>query len=269
MRNICLNIEYDGTNFAGWQVQPDERTVQGEIEKALGEITKTKTKVIGAGRTDRGVHALNQYAHFTTKSKIGLDSLLNALNALTPDDILIKGCFEAENWFHSRFSALSRLYYYFICFRKSTIGRQYYCYIKHKPDIEIMRKLANFIKNKTDFKYWCHELPLKEDPERKKVADVIIFDIQWKEINEDLWLFSIKANRFLHGMVRFIVGASIYAGLGLFPEDEWETSFLDYHKVVRQAKAEPNGLYLAEIEYPEKSFINSYKIEGVGLCKFF
>jgi len=145
MANIKLIIEYDGTDFAGWQVQPGLRTVQGEVEKALAEITSQPVRIIGASRTDAGVHAWNQTANFHIEKEFKNDIFFKGLNGLLPKDIRIKSAEYAEDSFHSRFSARQRFYRYRLSKTNRAIGRQYLWVYPFPFDLELVRQETEII----------------------------------------------------------------------------------------------------------------------------
>jgi tRNA pseudouridine38-40 synthase len=148
LKNFKLTIEYDGTDYHGWQVQKNDRTIQQEIETALFTMTGEKVILIGSGRTDAGVHAIGQVANFTLKTKLSPDNFLNGLNSLIPVDIVIRECRLVDNQFHARFSAKSKTYHYRILNRTtpSAVGRQYEWFVSQKLDIEAMEKAVRHIR---------------------------------------------------------------------------------------------------------------------------
>jgi len=207
MRNIKLILEYDGTNFCGWQWQPKDRTVQGELEKSLERILQEEIKVIGSGRTDSGVHALGQVANFNTNSEMSLFKMKDAINGTLPIDACVLSVETVPSEFHSRFDAKKREYFYTISKRARAIARYYSWHYRFKLNLEKIREASQYLVGKHDFKSFC-----------QSNADVkhylcSVESIEWIE-TEDLIVLKITANRFLYNMVRIIVGTLIEIGLG-------------------------------------------------------
>ena len=218
MRNLKLTIEYDGTNYCGWQRQnsprstvhsPRLKTIQGAIEKTLQRIFKEKVKLIGAGRTDSGVHALGQAANFKTDSKIPLKNLQKALNSLLPRDIAIKRIDEASLDFHSQYSVKSKLYCYAILNRPyhSALQRNQVYFIPRPLDIKSMQRQARFLKGRHDFK----SFQAADKKERSSLRT--IKDIRISRHGGYIYI-AIEADGFLYNMARNIAGTLIQIGLG-------------------------------------------------------
>src|SRR3990170_1025718 len=218
-RNVKLKIEYDGTGFSGWQKQPKLRTVQGEIEDKLTGILREKITLIGSGRTDVGVHALEQVANFKTETKLNLVSMHRGLNSLLPKDILIKDVEEVDSDFNSRYGAKSRVYRYKICFGKDIFLRRFAWEVSY-----CLGKSA------------------------KPNNHCFVFRAFWKKDGNKLE-FEIEADRFLHTMVRSLVGTLIDVGRGYFSLKD----FADILKAKDHKKAgltaPAKGLYLVRVNY--------------------
>lgn len=207
MKNIKLTIEYDGTDFCGWQEQPDLRTVQGEIKKSLSYIFQTDIKLTGSGRTDTGVHAAEQVANFYCHSDFTLYRIKAALNGTLPKDIRIINVEEVPSDFHARFNAKKREYHYQIAKYEKAINRYYSWFYKHKVDVELMHRTSQHLLGRHDFQSFCQS---KSDV-KHYICNVEM--IKWEE-KTDLIIFKIVANRFLHNMVRIIVGTILEIGAG-------------------------------------------------------
>jgi tRNA pseudouridine38-40 synthase len=213
MRTIKLTLEYDGTNFYGWQYQPNLRTVQGEIERGLKSLLQETVTVIGSGRTDAGVHASGQVAHFRTHSLLPLESIRLGLNALTHDDLVVLGAEEVSADFHARYSATRRWYRYKISLRQRAIGRHYAWFCKYPLDLTAIREASQLLIGEHDFEAFCQAGA--ETPHFLSRVE----EISWTE-QDDTIVFDIVANRFLHNMVRIIVGTMVMVGRGkLTPAD--------------------------------------------------
>ncbi len=242
LRNIKLEIEYDGTDFYGWQVQPELRTVQGEVQDRLQIILKQKVNLIGSGRTDVGVHALRQVANFTTDSRLDKDSILRGLNGLLPDDVVIKKVEEVDLDFNARYSAKSRTYQYRIYLGRTAILRRYVWQVLYSLNVESLVKATQQIIGEHDFSSFC----VTESSKGSNICKVS--EATWEKSVDEL-IFIIEANRFLHTMVRSLVGTLIEVGRGYFSVSD----FIDIMEAKDRTKAGPTapacGLYLAEVRY--------------------
>ncbi|MEO0161903.1 MAG: tRNA pseudouridine(38-40) synthase TruA [candidate division WOR-3 bacterium] len=213
MRNLKIVIEYDGTDFFGWQYQPDRRTVQGELESALQTITGESIRIVGAGRTDRGVHALGQVASFKIHSPIPEMRLKEALNALTGADLYIREICEVPMEFHARFSAVSKIYQYRIMTHYSPLKRRYFWFVGYHLDIGAMREALKYFLGVHDFRYFSVSEEKEKIEENASNTKCNILDISLTESGTDI-IIDIEGNRFLRKMVRGIVGFLINVGRG-------------------------------------------------------
>ena len=201
MRNIKVTIEYDGTNYHGWQIQPNAITIQAAIQDALAKITKTQTQIIGAGRTDTGVHAAGQVANFHTHSQMPPTAFQKALNATLPRDIVITDVEEVSPDFHARFSAVSRTYRYTILNRSypSARLRNDTYFFPESIDVQGADIACRLLIGKRDFSSFQ-----RSGSERINPICEIYQCRCWQE--ENLVYFEVEADAFLRGMVRAIVG---------------------------------------------------------------
>ena len=213
MRNIRLIIEYDGTDFHGWQYQPDLRTIQGEIQRAMRIIFKREINIIGAGRTDTGVHAKGQAANFLIDHPMPVSTIKAALNGNLPGDVRIISADEVDEKFHARYDAIKRHYSYTITRQEKAINRFYVWCHKSDLNIEKMQHASNYLLGEHDFKAFCHA------DENMNHYRCFVEQIVWEQNNELLTLNSI-ANRFLHNMARIIVGTMINIGRGFTPVEQ-------------------------------------------------
>jgi tRNA pseudouridine38-40 synthase len=211
LRNIRLEIEYNGAKYCGWQVQPAGRkkSIQEVIEKVLGKILSKRVKLIVSGRTDAGVHALAQVANFHTNSKIPLDKLKLALNGLLPRDIKISGIGEARPDFHSRFSSKAKIYRYTILNRthSSPLMEGKVFFYPHPLNLKLMREEARALLGKHNFSSFQASLGKERNPV-KTVKRLVITK------NKDFVYIEIEADGFLYNMVRNIAGTLIRIGRG-------------------------------------------------------
>lgn len=241
-RNIKLRIEYDGTDFSGWQVQPKLRTVQGEIQEKLKTILKQDISLVGSGRTDAGVHALGQVANFRTESQLETESIMKALNGILPGDIMIVKADEVDLDFNARFSARSRTYRYRIHLGRTAILRNYLWQVLYSLNLQSMLDATQHVLGEQDFSSFC----VAESAKDNNLCNVI--SATWKRAGSEL-TFQIEANRFLHAMVRSLVGTLVEVGRGYFSVSD----FVDIMKAKDRKKAGPTapagGLYLVEVNY--------------------
>jgi len=213
MRNIKLLIEYDGTDFHGWQFQPKLRTVQGEIQHALKTIFENKINVIGSGRTDAGVHAKGQVANFFIEHSMPVSKIKAAVNGNLQRDVRIISAEDVAENFHARYDAVKRHYRYSITQRERAINRFYVWCLKAQLDVEKIRQASNYLLGNQNFQAFCHVT------ENINHYRCIVEEIKWEQNNGNLNL-NIIANRFLHNMVRIIVGTMINVGRGFTPVEQ-------------------------------------------------
>ena len=245
MRNIKLTIEYDGTDFHGWQIQPGLRTIQGVIKERIAQITQGEVNLIGAGRTDAGVHALGQVANFQTESFIELIALQRGLNSLLSPDIVIKAAEEVEEGFHARFSARNKRYEYHILNRSypSALLRAYAWFIPHQLDLASMERCGRLLIGSHDFS----SFRASGDESRHSVREVIRLEIERRQ--GDLIVIVIAANAFLREMVRSIVGTLVDVGKGKTSLEEFEEIFQARDRRQAGMTAPAEGLFLVEVRY--------------------
>ncbi len=242
--NIRLDLQYKGTDFAGWQFQPEEITIQGEIEKALERIVGRKINIIGAGRTDAGVHALGQVANFKIDHNLPPEKYRDALNFYLPQTIRIIKSYMVANDFHARRSAIWRHYRYIIDRNKTALYFEYRWEYALPIELNKMNLIASSIIGVHDFSAFCTVASLKEN------NNCEIIQSEWIE-QDSLLIYDIKANRFLHSMVRSLVGLMTEAGRG--EEYLTLTNFKDImdsgdHTRIKHV-APARGLYLVEVGY--------------------
>lgn len=244
MKNFKITIEYDGGRYCGWQRQPHGPTIQAEIEKALKTITGRKISVIGSGRTDAGVHAHAQVAHFTCDTKLNAKDFTGAINSLTPGDIVIIECEEVDDTFHARYSVKSKVYIYKLLNRPkpAALYRQYAWHIRKELNLEDMQAAITHL-------IGCHDFKAFEGAgsARSHTTRCVLKVSLSKE--EQYLLFEIEADGFLRFMVRNIVGTLVEVGLGkLTPEDfKRILGSKDRSQAGRTAPAQ--GLFLKEVKY--------------------
>jgi len=236
MQKVKIILEYDGTDFHGWQVQPGKRTVQGELEKALKIIFKKKIRITGSGRTDTGVHALGQVASFAAPETIPWKELKNAINGNIPRDILVKQCKKVPEDFNARFSANSRIYRYQIAKEKSVFNKRYFFQIDENLNIKEMKKAGKELLGEKDFKFLA----------TKDSGMCFLKKIKISEDKNSIFI-EVEANRFLRRMVRSIAGLLINAG-------KRKLNASDVKKILagkkrRPSVVPPQGLFLVKVKY--------------------
>ncbi len=241
-----IKCSYNGTNYHGWQIQPNAISVQEVLEEALTTILREKISVMGAGRTDTGVHASFFILHFeSVVSEIDSDKMVYKLNSFLPQDIAVQKIWKVDDETHARFSALSRTYKYFISTEKNPFRTETtYKYLK-PLDIDKMNEAAKILFDYEDFTSFSR---LHTDV---KTNNCKIFQAEWKQENHQL-IFTIKADRFLRNMVRAIVGTLLEVGLGKLSVDEFKKTVESKNRGAAGASAPAQGLFLVDIEYPEE-----------------
>ena len=245
MRNIKLLIEYDGTNYQGWQVQPKGPTIQGILEEKLGLLTGQPVQLFGSGRTDSGVHALGQVAHFKTQSQMDIRTIQRALNSLLPRDIVIQEVEEVDEGFHARKHSKSKIYEYRILNRnlRSVFHRGYVWYIPQKLNLTEMKKATQSLIGEHDFSAFR----TVGSPTRTTVRRVI--RAEWKRGRDGLIRFEIEANGFLKQMVRALVGTIVEVGRGKIDSEEFQRILDSKNRREAGPTAPAHGLFLKEVKY--------------------
>jgi tRNA pseudouridine38-40 synthase len=238
-----MEIEYDGTGFCGWQRQSGALpTVQGAIEAALGRITQEKIGIVGAGRTDKGVHARGQVASFATASPMPLGRLMHSCNSLLPDTIRIIDMKPVAESFHARFSATSREYRYFLLERPSAIDSRFAGCSYGKPNLAAMKRLAALLPGTHDFAAFT-----KEDSDQQSTICTVTY-ARWYRYGRFL-VFRIEANRFLRSMVRFLVAGMIEAGMGRIGEETFGRMLAGEPRSAHLVPSDSSGLFLWKVRY--------------------
>lgn len=242
-----ITISYDGTNFSGYQKQPKERTVQGELEKALKEINGGKSvEVHASGRTDAGVHALAQRVHFNLETKITSEKLSKGLNSLLPEDIFIRRVEEVKEDFHARFSAIGKEYIYKLNMGEyNPLERNYVYQHNEKLDVVEMERAMKYLEGTHNFKSFTKTDEEKEDYVRTISQTNLIRDS--KDINKITFVF--VGTGFLRYMVRNIVGTLIMVGQGKIRSEEIIEILKKENRTFAGKTARPEGLYLKNVFY--------------------
>lgn len=238
-----IHFSYDGTNYHGWQIQPNGITVQGELQHALSVLLRADTPVTGAGRTDTGVHARNMVAHFDTEASIDGEQLVYKLNRLLPRDIAVSRIVEVADDMHARFSATRRTYRYYVCTKKDPFCRNYYWHTHFNLDFELMNTAADVLKEYDDFGAFC------KSHSDAKTTLCTIYEAQWHQQADGSWYFEITANRFLRNMVRAVVGTLVEVGRHRMSLEEFRRVIEGKKRTDAGESMPGHALFLESVEY--------------------
>lgn len=256
MNRYFIYLQYDGTHYHGWQVQPNGISVQEELEKALTTLLRQPVSVVGAGRTDAGVHARMMVAHFDVVSLdppcSSLDTLAYKLNRFLPSDISIDRIELVGSDMHARFSAVSRTYHYYIHQTKAPFLRQYSCELRYPLDFELMNEAASHLLQIEDFGAFC------KAGSDVKTTFCNVTEARWETSSLPLslpstlprsWCFVITANRFLRNMVRAVVGTLIEVGRHRITVEEFDQIVAGKQRTAAGDSMPGNALFLWDVKY--------------------
>lgn len=246
VQRYFIYLSYDGSAYHGWQIQPNGISVQQCINKAVNILLQEGISVMGAGRTDTGVHAHLMVAHFDTETEIECSTFTDRLNKILPPDIAIYKVVKVNNGAHARFSPISRTYKYYISTSKDPFNRNYQWYLHFMPDVELMNKAADLLMDCNDFTSFCK---LHSD-NKTNICQISL--AHWEMIEDNKLVFTIKADRFLRNMVRAIVGTLIDVGRNKITIDDFKRIIFDKDRCKAGSSAPAEGLFLYDIEYPDK-----------------
>nr|WP_299070227.1 tRNA pseudouridine(38-40) synthase TruA [uncultured Allomuricauda sp.] len=242
-----IRFSYFGKAYHGWQNQPNAITIQEVLEKALSTLLREKIELVGAGRTDAGVHAKEMYAHFDFNLIENKKELVFRLNAFLPEDIAVQEIEKVNDDAHARFDATQRIYEYWVIQEKTPFLSDFAYFVKHPLDVEAMNKSASFLLNHSDFECFS-----------KSNTDVKTFNCDvlhafWEK-QEGKLVFTISADRFLRNMVRAVVGTLLNVGIGKMKPEEINTIIASKDRGKAGVSVPAKGLYLTKIAYPKKVF---------------
>lgn len=245
MPTYRLTLEYEGTDWYGWQIQPDRPTIQQAIQDALATILRLDdVLVVGSGRTDAGVHATGQVAHVALQQSIDPFRLRGALNGVLPPTIVVRDLAPAPDDFHARYSARARRYEYVLTAEPVALARRHVWYVRPAPDVSLMKQAAEDLLGAHDFTSFCRTQT--ETPNRICTVTEAAFT---SAPRSGLTLFSIEADRFLHGMVRSIVGTLVDIGQGRRPLRAIPSILAERDRRVASRSAPARGLTLVSVKY--------------------
>jgi len=242
--NFKLTLSYDGSNFSGWQIQPEERTIQNEIQIAIQNIFHNKDiKLYGSGRTDSGVHAINQTANFLIENtNMSEKQIIDAINSKVSRDIYVLDCQKIDEGFNSRYSAINREYLYKISRKYSPFLRKYSWYQNYTIDFNKLKECSEIILGEHDFSNFCKSISLQE----KNFCN--ISKSIWK-INDDTISYRVRSNRFLHHMVRMLVGTMVEVSKNRITLEEFNSMIKNPNTNKKVITAPALGLYLYKVYY--------------------
>ena len=251
IRRIALTLHYDGGAFYGWQLQPSERTVQGELERVLSRLLNRPARVLGSGRTDRGVHATGQIATVDAPAKWEPDELRRAANALLPPDIRVMDAQRVDSAFHPRYDATLRSYVYRVGLAPAALSPFHarWCWALARPvDRAAMERAAGALAGDHSFRAFA------KAGQEERGDRCIVREARWAEWEGMGLEFHVSANRFLHHMVRYLVGTLVEVGLGRRPEEDLVRLLEPDTPLETSPPAPPQGLFLSAVTYPPPPF---------------
>lgn len=240
-----IELAYDGTNYHGWQVQPNALTVQETLDSSLSTILRQPIETVGCGRTDTGVHATEFFAHFDIVNGSGLidhGNILRSLNSVLPKDIAVKSIFPVDEGAHARFGATLRSYEYHIHFNKDPFKNGYSWQLRDRPDLELMNTAAHIIKNYTDFSCFS------KSNTQVKTNNCKISEAKWISVDNGI-IFHISADRFLRNMVRAIVGTLLMVGRKEITPNDVRGIIESKNRSNAGTSVPACGLYLTHVKY--------------------
>ena len=249
MARYFIIFSYDGAAYHGWQIQPNARTVQQELEGALALLLRENCPVVGAGRTDTGVNAAQMVAHADLPENIDTAQLIYKLNKVLPPDISVSAIRRVKDDAHARFDAVSRCYCYYVSTVKSPFARRYACRVPSDLNFEAMNNAARVLPEYTDFTSFSK---LHTDV---KTNNCKIKSAQWKRLDDNHWVFEIEADRFLRNMVRAIVGTLLLVCRGKLTVDDFRNVIEQKERCAAGDSAVAEALFLAEVKYPNDIYL--------------
>ena len=244
LKRYFIELSYKGTYYRGWQIQPNQITVQGEIEQVLSKLNhNSRINVIGCGRTDTGVHASQFFAHFDFETVDNLQSFKFKMNKMLPKDIAVHQIFEVNANAHARFDAIKRTYHYHIITNKNPFLIDTSLLFTQPLDFNKMNQASKILMNHTNFECFSK---VKTDVTN---FNCTVTNAEWIK-TENGYMFVISANRFLRNMVRAIVGTLLEVGAGTISIDDLHQIIESKNRSRAGKSVLPNGLFLAEVKYP-------------------
>ncbi|MBS4167901.1 tRNA pseudouridine(38-40) synthase TruA [Parachlamydia sp. AcF125] len=247
-----ITLAYDGTHYSGWQIQPNALAIQEIVEKEIGKIVRQPVRVVASGRTDAGVHARGQVAHFSTDEEFDLNRFLLSINGLLPKDIRIKDICPVPLDFHAQYSVSSKAYHYHLTLSRvqSPFVRFYAWHIRQKIDFSLLQEATQFFVGTHDFTSFANEAH-REHPQNAvrtiKRVEVVL--------EEEGCRLEFEGNGFLYKMVRNIVGIILEVASGYRPLEDIPQIFLAKDRTKAGKAAPPHGLFLHQVDFPESALL--------------
>lgn len=239
-----LTLEYDGSDFLGWQKQPDGRTVQQLLQEGLSSLCNEEIVVYGQGRTDRGVHARGQVAHADLPARFSADRLRDAMHGLLPEDLALVGAEPVHKEFHARFDALSRCYSYHLIGRRTPLCRRYCWEYTRRFSPEVLQECASILEGEHNFRSFC-----RVEPGSDTNTMCTVVESCWRRDGE-FQVYHIRGNRFLRHMVRRLVGSMVLVATGRLDRSDFEALLSGEEPNGRKGfSAPPRGLFLDAVSY--------------------
>lgn len=251
MHRYFIYLAYDGTAYHGWQIQPNGVSVQEVLMKALSVVLRRETEIVGAGRTDAGVHARLMVAHFDSDAVLDGVRLADKLNRLLPPDISVYRIREVKTDAHARFDAVCRTYKYYVTLRKDPFARHYAWRIFQPLDFNRMNEAAKMLFDYTDFTSFSK---LHTDV---KTNNCRIMQAYWEQAGENEWVFTIQADRFLRNMVRAVVGTLVEVGRGKLSVDGFRRVIEEKNRCSAGTSVPGHALFLVDVGYPDDLFLDA------------
>ena len=243
MKRYFIYLSYDGTRYHGWQIQPNGISVQETLQISLSKILRVELPVVGAGRTDSGVHARVMVAHFDCEQSVDCRQLAYRLNRILPRDIAVYSVRNVPSEVHARFSALSRTYHYYVHTRKDPFCRHYSCELHYNIDFTLMNEAATHLLEVSDFGAFC------KAHTDVKTTICNVSEARWIQDNDYCWHFRISANRFLRNMVRAVVGTLIEVGRHRITISDFDSIIAGRNRSAAGESMHGNALFLENIQY--------------------
>lgn len=243
MNRYFITLQFDGTAYHGWQVQPNGHSVQAALQNALSTLLRTPCEVVGAGRTDAGVHASKMVAHLDLADNIDCMQVAYRLNRILPHDISVLDIRQVDSDMHARFSAVERTYHYYIHTRKDPFVRHYSCYVPYQLDFDVMNEAGQILTTYQDFGAFC------KSHTDVKTTLCKVTEVRWECLDTHRYRLTITANRFLRNMVRAVVGTLIDVGRGRINMDEFR-DIVESRKRTKAGESMPaHALFLYDVKY--------------------
>lgn len=238
-----IHLAYDGTNYHGWQIQPDANSVQEELQKALSVLIRREIEIVGAGRTDAGVHARLMVAHFDFDGPLDCQQTAYRLGRMLPRDIAVYRIEPVAVGMHARFSATRRTYHYYLHTERDPFCRQYSCELHYELDFQLMNEAGRILCTYNDFGAFC------KSHSDVKTTLCHVTEARWIQVDSSHWYFRISANRFLRNMVRAVVGTMIDVGRHRVTLDEFRKIVEGKQRTQAGESMPAHALFLEDVAY--------------------